>query len=128
MDIGVAFRGTEYAPTFALSPEVIERAVARQESGAESLILCLNGRESAGRIAELLASDPRVLFVEPVGGLQAPARRTIAAFGRLVFAHGTPAVVLIAALIAVNRDTALRGELETSRSAAVPYQDDAASD
>jgi len=128
MDIGIAFRGTEYAPTFALSPEVIERAAASAGSSGESLILCLSGRESARRIAELLAEDPRVLFVEPAGGLQAPARRTIAAFRRLVFAHGTPAVVLIAALIAVNRDYALRIELETSRSRPLSYYDDAVSD
>src|SRR6266540_54538 len=103
MDIAIAFRGTEYAPTFALCPEVLERAAATAKSGSESIIVCLDGRESPGQIAELLALDPRVLFVEPVGGLQAPAQRTIAAFRRLIFARGTHAVVLIAALIAVNR-------------------------
>ena len=128
MDIAIAFRGTEYATTFALSPEVVERAAVTAKSGSEYMIVCLDGRESAGQIAELLAGDPLVLFVEPAGGIPAPARRTIAAFRRLIFAHGTPAVVLIAALIAVNRENTLRVELETSRSTAVPYQDDAVSD
>ena len=127
MDITVAFRGTEYASIFALSPDILERAAATPPSGSESIIACLDGRESAGRIADLLARDPRIIFVEPSGGLAPPARRTIAAFGRLIFEHGTPSLVLVAALIAINRESALRSEPETNRSPAVLFPDDAAS-
>jgi hypothetical protein len=128
MDIAVAFRGTDYAPTLALCPGVIDRASETVRVSSDPIIVCLDGRESAGQIAELLARDPQVLFVEPVTGLSTPARRTIEAFGRLGFGHGTPAIVLIAALIAVQRHRSLRAEPETAGSTAVPFHDDAVSD
>ena len=128
MDIAVAFRGAAYGPTFALCPEVIERASAGTDAPSRPVVVCFNGRETAGQIAEFLACDPLAVLIEPAAGLNAPVRRIVEAFGQVTFEYGVPGLVVLAALIAVARDRSLRAEQEPGNSAAIPFRDNAGSD
>jgi hypothetical protein len=107
MDFGVAFRGDIYAPILAQCADVLARASANTGAGSGPVIVCLNGKEKAGEIAEFLAADPLAVWVGPAKALGEPLRRTLEAFEQMLFDHATPAVVVLAGLIAVAKDRSL---------------------
>jgi len=128
MDIAVGLRGSNHEPTLAVSvcTDALKRAMASKD--ARLLVVCLSGHEKAGEIAEFLCDEPAAVFIAPSAGLPAAVERTIGAFGQPLFDYGTPAIVLLAALVAAGRERALRDEGEPEPWPAFSSLDDSESD